>query len=103
MNRSECEFNSAKNSYNSAIEHLKKLRYLTNLPTVQLKIGFDELNNPDTVWVWDKNSKYGIQNVSFNHKGLKEPTQIYATLIEQLKQAEVVLNTETNLRNLVKR
>lgn len=90
MNRSEREFNDVRNTYSSKIEHFENLRYIAQLPLEQLKISFDELNNPGIAWVSDKNSKkkFDTQNVTVIHKGLKEPAQIHAKLSEQLKFAE---------------
>jgi 5'-3' exonuclease len=88
LESSHYTFRYFKDKYDVAMEDLKTLKHLAQLPIDQLRISFDELNNPGIAWVSEKNSKNIFQNLSFAHKGLKEPAQFHATLMEKLKDAE---------------
>jgi hypothetical protein len=82
------EFTWVKGKYDDALANLKILRHLTQLPTEELKITFEEQGNYRIVWVSDKNSKNKCECISFPYNGQNEPMQIHAILAKKLEEAE---------------
>jgi hypothetical protein len=90
LGNAEYTFRHVKGNYDTAFEYLTNLRYIGQLPLEQLKINFDELNNPDIAFIHDSEAtnKFDRRNVSIKYYGQKEPAQIYALLKKKLEEAE---------------
>jgi hypothetical protein len=76
--------------YEIALDYQRNIKHIAQLPLERLNIKFDELNLSEKAWILDKNSNDKKLYVTIEHRGLKEPAQIYATLLNELKNVESV-------------